>query len=607
MRSCLPVQEPGSSRGCGIRLALAFILSAGLTWPAEAGQSGSAGVSEAAARVPTRIEGIVTDEAGRILPGARILALGATVALAETDRSGHFSLPVLAGEYILMAVRDGYVSARRVGVRAIGGVALRRDLALASLAVAAQAPSAGPATDDVPAEGPRETAWRLRYLPRSVLRDGMVPPQSADPDATTVASGRRSEASDLALWASDLTGRVDFLTTSALSATGPVSRPDWPRGVAYVAIGAPVGPRGDWTVHAAMAGGEQPAWTFAGEYRARHWHRHALRVGSTYSAQTLAGDARPSLVLPASAAVRRAGSVYASDRWQLTDDLAMTYAGHLDRFDYLAVPNLFGGSVALRHDLSSRLVIVAEASDQQIAPAAFEFRAPSASGIWLPPERTFSVFGTRRPIGAERVQRTGVGVAISLGKAGAAREAADRPSLSVWRVQERSADQIAVLFAGGGQRQTGHYYVGTVGSVAIDGWRIGAAGRIGRSARGRVDYAVTRALWTRAEGLAGRLAVDDPLGHDLTSSIDLTLPRAETVVSAMVRLSDGFRSAFRSEPRFGARFALEVRQPLPGRTLNLVVSARTLNNGESDRAGFYDELLTIAPPVRIAAGIEMPF
>src|SRR5690606_11615682 len=118
---------------------------------------------------------------------------------------------------------------------------------------------------------PSETAWRLRHLPRTVLRDGVSsfwqddqPDEAETTRVVPVASMLLSQIGQ-----AEFTGHVDLLTTGALPGTGDLPAGNWPRGVAYVVIGAPVGGHGEWSVRTSMAGGQAPAWTLAGEYATR--------------------------------------------------------------------------------------------------------------------------------------------------------------------------------------------------------------------------------------------------------------------------------------------------------------------------------------------------
>src|SRR5512135_696612 len=59
------------------------------------------------------IEGVVADERGTPLAGAMVSALGATSAVAVTDKGGLFTLGLPPGQYVLRAHLAGFVPSRR--------------------------------------------------------------------------------------------------------------------------------------------------------------------------------------------------------------------------------------------------------------------------------------------------------------------------------------------------------------------------------------------------------------------------------------------------------------------------------------------------------------
>jgi hypothetical protein len=141
----------------------------------------------------------VVDERGRAIVGAAVVAVGAITAHVETDRRGSFSLALPSGDYQVHASQAGYVSPAGQPVR-LSTVApidrritLRRALA-STTATSASLPST--TTTSPPAAAPEdsadshtEIAWRLRHLPRTVLRDvrralWAEPPAAAFPRAT---------------------------------------------------------------------------------------------------------------------------------------------------------------------------------------------------------------------------------------------------------------------------------------------------------------------------------------------------------------------------------------------------------------------------------------
>ena len=200
------------THGCGwqvrqVRLR-AFVMGAALVCLAGSGPLAGAQTGSALARGDERIgrlahaasgsiEGIVLDETGQPLSGATVSALGLTSAASVTYARGRFAMRLLpAGSYIVRAHLPGFVPSRRqmADVRPNGYArftfSLQREMIRtasfgADPAVVKTALGAGPAGTlpgadrsgfSLPPPNPTnddhsETAWRLRHLKRSVLKD----------------------------------------------------------------------------------------------------------------------------------------------------------------------------------------------------------------------------------------------------------------------------------------------------------------------------------------------------------------------------------------------------------------------------------------------------
>jgi hypothetical protein len=577
---------------------------------------------QASAGMVSGVVGQVTDEAGSGIGGASILAMGATLAVVRSDESGRFRLELAPGPYILRATRDGYISTYREAVHIRSDAPLSRtitllraddaagDVILASMTQPAAASAAPPveAPRPVPAM-PSDTAWRLRHLPRTVLRDQVFTPWQDEARVLSAAAA----SNDFTF--ADLNGQVDFLTTSALAASGELPADDWPRGVAYVVLGAPVGVHGDWSVRASMAGGETSAWTLTGEYASRTDRMHAFRAGASYSAQTLVDPAiRHSLA--AIDAVRRVGGVHFADQWTLPGGLDVDSRLRIEQYEYLVDPTLISAHLGLRQQIAPWLFVVAAASPHMVAPGADQFAPPASSGVWLPPERTFSPLGRTGTLRSQRVESYEAGADAVLGRmAGTDVDV----TLRVRHFSEQSWNQIATIFGLDEASQVGHYYIASPGGVELDGWLIGISGQLAPHVTAAIDYRATSAEWQRGESRselwrAERSAARRGLEHlhDVTATLDAHVPSTATRVNLALRLNSGFSRQDATMPGLGTRFAVEVRQQLPGRLLgrgelNLLVSARTLLHELGTASGFYNELLTVAPPVRLTCGLQMRF
>jgi hypothetical protein len=350
-----------------------------------------------------------------------------------------------------------------------------------------------------------------------------------------------------------------------------------------------------------------------GEFLAREDATHAYRLGISYSAQGF--DPRTPGPGPASpGGARHVAGVSGSDRWQVRPGIALEYGVRLDRYDYLEQPGLVSPSIGGRALVLPRTTLVASASRRRIAPGADEFLPPPAEGPWMPPDRTFSPLVARAPIRAEDARHVDAGVEFALGTG-------DRPhAVSARRFRQSVLDQNATLFGVDATRDLGHYYVATPGSVVLDGWTLGARGHWRGRVRAAVDYTMAvadwdahrQARWIRRVAPSvvrpGRERV-----HDVLTTIDGEIPETRTRVTLVLRANSAFsRADGRPAPVVDGRFDVEIRQalpyqPLPGSRLELLFAARTLFRDGRDRASFYDEMLTVAPPLRLVGGFQIRF
>ena len=176
------------------------------------------GVTSTYAQAPVRpgrngfpagsIEGRVLDDKQTPVAGAMVSVVGRATAVATTDRDGRFALRELPfGPYVLSVHSRGYWQSRgrtiqltnqKVSVPEIQLARVTADRAPSMPAITAsvvantasvaptqlagfgvETPAAAPAAEATPPsddnqdknENEGETAWRLRHLPRSILKD----------------------------------------------------------------------------------------------------------------------------------------------------------------------------------------------------------------------------------------------------------------------------------------------------------------------------------------------------------------------------------------------------------------------------------------------------
>lgn len=579
------------------------------------------------------ITGLVVDERGAPLDGVVVSAMGGTTAFAVSDQSGHFTLrSLMPGPYLVRAHLDGYLPARstmvnvRPAARTMSTFRLRREGKSGEPRVATAGVGIGDSSAEASGE-PRdesETAWRLRHLKRSVLREAAtraeIPAETDEPFPTgslqllgrAVGSSARL-ATDF-FTQSPLQGQVNLLTTGTFDAPRDLLRLDRTRGVTFFALGAPVGERGDWAVKAALNQGDLSSWIVAGDYVTRNPARHLYRFGMSYGLHRYeGGNAAALAAMPEGA--RNVGALHAHDSWKLSDYLTVGYGAHYAHYDYLIEPAHFSPRVSITLTPTERTRIRAVAARQVTVPGAEEFLPPSRAQI-LPPQRTFAPL-TRRGFRPEDLRHYEIAVERVLNGA----------TIGV-RGFEQSIDeqQVTVFGLRGGDAlsaEVGHYFVGSAGQVRVRGWGVTLSHALASHVRGSIDYSLADADWVdqRTPDRA-RLALSVPSAlrdeaeriHDVTTSVETELPQSGTRVFLLYKLNSAYIRADGSESRPGldGRWDVQVSQELPflnfmSAEWEMLVAVRNLFRESFSETSVYDELLVTRPPKRLVGGITVKF
>ena len=592
------------------------------------------------------IVSVVRDKAGRPVQAAVVSAIGRRIVTGVTDSEGRCTFTALPpGDYLVRVHRPGFVSASSLLVLGGPGVSTTWSFVLkpqpavfleedarrspngvlaAGMIVgdgaALQPPAPTSASDDDHDHG--ETAWRIRHLNRSVLKDStdvfLDGDDSAFDDevAATFARhdpGTASLAASL-LSAFPLAGQVNLLTTSSFDSPQQlISSGNLARGAALVSLGAAAGQHGDWSVQGAMTQGDVASWMVSGSYLTRAPARHVYDLGMSYTLQRYDGS-NPAALAAVSDGNRFAGLVYAFDSWTITQKVSLLYGGRYAKYGYIE-QSLFSPRARLTFTPAASLRVSFGASQREVAPGAEEFVPSMIAGTWLPPERTFA------PISGANFtpQRT------THYDAAAEHDFTPTTVVGARAFKQRTDDQLVTLFGLGNVERPiadlGHYYVGTGGDVVASGWSVSIRQVIARRVRGSVDYTVTTAEWQaspQSEIAAARLPGVIREGReriqDVTASIDTEIPVTETHVFALYRLSDAYAGGSLDSlgPEFGARFDVQVTQSLPFMDFasahwEMLVGVRNLFREIADEASVYDELLVVRPPKRIVGGLTLRF
>jgi hypothetical protein len=579
------------------------------------------------------VHGIVLDNRGRPLAGAVVSALGATTSFAVSDEDGRFALRNLPfGPYVMRAHLQGYLPPRARVIQVnrasltVSSIALMRQGEDDATVFAAGlgAPEFGVATtgdDETETHDHGEVAWRLRHLKRSVLKSAATGLDYAGDTLlgdSLVGLGRA--VGTPARLASSLvadvpwSGHLDLLTSTSFDRPQDLfsRQMSLPRGVAFLSLEAPTA-SGQWDVRGAVTQGELSSWILAGSYR-RAPAAHRYEAGLSYGVQHyLRGPADPRAAVPD--ASRTVGTVYAHDEWTLTPHLAIGYGAKYARYDYLPDASLLSprASVTITPTADETFKVRAAMSRRVIAPGAEEFTPPS-DGLWLPPERTFSSLSRGHGFVPERVDH----VELAAERAWAADVV-----VGIRAFRQRVDDQLVTLFgiaAPGAGPAVGHYYVATAGDLDTHGWGVSLSRTVAERLRASVDYTQVRSAWIGAapDGASLSLLVPairgsgDERFHDVTTTIDTTLPVTATRIYAIYKLNSRFVDRRWSASRPGARFDVQVNQALPflagaGGEWEMLIAVRSLFREDLLDASVYDELLVVQPPKRVVGGVTVKF
>jgi Carboxypeptidase regulatory-like domain/TonB dependent receptor-like, beta-barrel len=544
------------------------------------------------------IVGSVLDDHGQPLGGVVISALGSSSAFAVTDRIGQFTLrSLLPGPYLLRAHLPGYLPARnamvsvRPSARTTSSFTLRREGAANEARVSAAglgATGMSAAPDDERPRDESETAWRLRHLRRSILKDATTLAEAAAKEDDWFLTnsfgvlGRAMESSARvagSLFSElPLQGQVNLLTTGAFDSPFQLLEMERTRSVAFFAVGAPVGGHGDWTVKAALNHGDLSSWLLTGNYVRRESARHQYQFGMSYGVHRYEGGNAVAMAAVPDAA-RNVGTLFGSDEWTITKNLSLGFGASYAHYDYLPEASHLSPRLTATIRTTDRTRLRTVASRQVVAPGADEFLPPARTPV-LPPftqrvdDQLVTVFGFRN---------------------------ADTPA-----------------------SELGHYYLASAGNVDVRGWGVSITHTLAENVRGSVDYSFAIADWTPSGRTHDqvRLAHRVPAGlrqgseniHDVTTSIESIVPQTATRVFFLLKMNSAFLRADGGDrtPGPDRRFDMQVTQGLPFMNFlkadwEMLVEVRNLFRETTPDGSVYDELLVARPPKRLIGGLTVKF
>jgi hypothetical protein len=588
------------------------------------------------------IEGRVLDDSHTPVVGAMVSVVGRTTAAATTDRDGRYALSELPyGPYILSVHSRGYFKSpgrtvqlttskvsipeiqlqlagatRKAPVSTVEPVADAATVLVTQLAgFGVEASQSAPAEPEEGTAEPEETAWRLRHLPRSILKDAAAEGVwTADGSHEPRWFSRHSAAALVPIaFFSDLSlsGQLNLMTIESFDRPGEIFAEHAPRGVAFVSVNTQAA-GGAWSMQGAMTQGDLASWIVAGSYKSIESTNHAYELGLAYSTQRYDGGNAAALGAIRESA-RNVGSVYGYDEWTVSPRLVIGYGTGYARYDYLGGPGVWSPRLGITVPVEG-FRLKAFASRKALVPGAEEF-APSVTGMWLPPERTFSSLSHDGRFTPEHVRHLQVAVE---------RDLASGVTVSVRGFDQRIANQLIEIFdavPGRAEAALGHYYVATAGDFDARGWGAAMTHEVPGYVRGTLEYTVTHADWDPASDMSMARAVRTvPVSvsdrmHDLQTSIEATIPQTATRVSAKYRVNTAFRggepdASLRSSAN--GRFNVRVNQSLPflrfsNADWEALVDIRNIFRDVEADSSMYDEVFAIRAPKRIVGGLQVRF
>jgi hypothetical protein len=257
-------------------------------------------------------------------------------------------------------------------------------------------------------------------------------------------------------------------------------------------------------------------------------------------------------------------------------------------------------------------VVRATVAHRELAPGAEEFVTP-ATGLWLPPERTFSHVA-RTAFTPERFDHVEVS---------AERRLPADVLVGVRAFRQTTDDQLVTLFdvsTVGATPQIGHYQVGSAGDVAAHGWGVTVSRAVAHGVRASVDYTQADAEWSRSGDalllahLAPSIQRTTERIHDLTASVESVVAPTATRFFVLYKLNSAFaaRETLEESPVAGARFNVQVNQPLSFLSFSstqweMLVAVSNVFHRELADGSIYDELLVVRPPKRVLGGVTVRF
>jgi outer membrane receptor protein involved in Fe transport len=310
---------------------------------------------------------------------------------------------------------------------------------------------------------------------------------------------------------------------------------------------------------------------------------------------------------------RTVGMLYAYDTWTVAAPLRLDFGARYANYGYLEDQGLWSPRAGVEvKPLDDPLKLRASVAHRESAPGAEEF-IPPATGVWLPPERTFSTASRHGEFRPERIDHVEI--------------AAERPVfgeilLGVRAFRQRGEDQTVTVFGVAAVDETvntGHYRVGSAGDFDAIGWGVSVSRAIGEGTRASLDYSRAGAEWNGRSPdfwalarMASQVLRRSDVVHDLTATIESLVPATSTRVFVLYKLNAAVAApGFEQASAGGPRFDVQINQALPFSVAKsrweALVAVKNMFHDEFDSGSLYDELLVVKAPTRVLGGVTVKF
>ena len=415
-------------------------------------------------------------------------------------------------------------------------------------------------------------------------------------------------------------GEVNLLTSGTFVSPHQLFAADVANQIAHISVSAPIG-SAEWAMRGAITQSDITSWILAGSYRERNPAGHRYELGMSYSTQRY-DAATPLTLREMRNSSRNVGEIWGFDTVALSDAVTLNYGIRYARYDYLLWQNLFSPRAEVTVSTSDKVRVIATVAHREHAPGAEEFLPPGDSGIWLPPQRTFSSLEPGRPMMAGQTTHIAGAVQRDLGRA----------TVGIKAFHQRINHQLVTLFGAPvvpGEdpvAKLGHYLVGSGGDATALGAGATLDTALSRWMRASFEYSVTRAQLMPDESLryvvlmapAGFQGAPEQI-HNLSGAFEADIPQTSTRFLFLYRVSNAFTHAEATPARgmstrsvVDSRFDAQVRQALPFMSFSsarweMLMAVRNFFREPTADQSVYDELLVVRPPTRVVGGLTLVF